>query len=276
MTTVAYCSDLHLEFNDVPEKFPVADYLLVAGDFTVAKYLQSHRTDHESYKMRKKVDKFLERTAHYKGVYFISGNHEHYSGEISESQGIMNAYLEKSGHTNRRYIDLFEPVVLDDKNVLLAATLWTDMNSDNPLTHLHVSGGMNDFVVIGNGGSKIFTTQDAMKIFHDTIAYFKHMYTQWPGMNFVVMTHHAPSFESNHFPRRVDLISGGYCSNLENFILQHDKIKLWIHGHTHRNVDYKIGDCRIVSHQRGYSRRNSVYGDNCYDEFDISKTVTEI
>ena len=29
-------------------------------------------------------------------------------------------------------------------------------------------------------------------------------------------------------------------------------MRLWIHGHTHFNVDYKIGQTRVVTNQRGY------------------------
>ena len=29
-------------------------------------------------------------------------------------------------------------------------------------------------------------------------------------------------------------------------------MELWIHGHTHFNVDYKIGQTRVITNQRGY------------------------
>jgi hypothetical protein len=35
-------------------------------------------------------------------------------------------------------------------------------------------------------------------------------------------------------------------------MIQASRIPLWIHGHTHYNVDYKIGVTRIYSNQRGY------------------------
>lgn len=28
---------------------------------------------------------------------------------------------------------------------------------------------------------------------------------------------------------------------------------LWIHGHTHHNVDYRIGPTRVLTNQRGYA-----------------------
>jgi hypothetical protein len=47
-------------------------------------------------------------------------------------------------------------------------------------------------------------------------------------------------------------MNGGYSSDLDSFIAQRDKIKLWTHGHTHEVFDYTIGECRIVCNPRGY------------------------
>ncbi len=40
-------------------------------------------------------------------------------------------------------------------------------------------------------------------------------------------------------------------SDLEDLIRRFD-VDLWLHGHTHHNVDYRVGDTRVVSNQRGY------------------------
>jgi hypothetical protein len=65
--------------------------------------------------------------------------------------------------------------------------------------------------------------------------------------------HHAPSKLSTH-PRYADdyVINGGYSSDLSEFILDHPKIKLWTHGHTHYAFDYVIGETRVVANPRGY------------------------
>ena len=41
-------------------------------------------------------------------------------------------------------------------------------------------------------------------------------------------------------------------SNLDNFILDNPQIKLWTHGHTHEDFDYRIGSTRVVCNPRGY------------------------
>jgi hypothetical protein len=47
-------------------------------------------------------------------------------------------------------------------------------------------------------------------------------------------------------------MNGGYCSNLEEFILDHPQIRLWTHGHMHDPSDYMIGETRVVCNPRGY------------------------
>ena len=47
--------------------------------------------------------------------------------------------------------------------------------------------------------------------------------------------------------------SGGFSSDLSEFILNHPQIKLWTHGHTHDEFDYTIGSTRIVCNPRGYA-----------------------
>ena len=47
-------------------------------------------------------------------------------------------------------------------------------------------------------------------------------------------------------------MNGAYRSNLEDFIVARPQIKLWIHGHTHHEFDYMVGDTRVVCNPRGY------------------------
>ena len=61
----------------------------------------------------------------------------------------------------------------------------------------------------------------------------------------------------------MDSLSGAYASNLENNILEKPPV-LWVHGHTHFNVDYMIGDTRVLGHMRGYrhGKKDSGYRDD--------------
>ena len=87
---VRYCSDLHLEFNNLPNFTPSEDeVLLVAGDTAITTYLKHNRTDADARKFKKKFGKFLESISGYRMVYFIGGNHEHYMGDIRHGAWIF-------------------------------------------------------------------------------------------------------------------------------------------------------------------------------------------
>jgi hypothetical protein len=66
----------------------------------------------------------------------------------------------------------------------------------------------------------------------------------------VVVTHHAPSARSLN-PRYADPASAAYASDLEALVAA-SGARLWVHGHTHHCVDYRIGATRVLSNQRGY------------------------
>ncbi|MDF1690692.1 MAG: serine/threonine protein phosphatase, partial [Cycloclasticus sp.] len=44
-------------------------------------------------------------------------------------------------------------------------------------------------------------------------------------------------------------ISAAFTSNFDDLVTQPD---LWVYGHTHSNLDIKVGNCRLVSNQQGY------------------------
>jgi hypothetical protein len=53
---------------------------------------------------------------------------------------------------------------------------------------------------------------------------------------------------------------------MTNFI-ENSNIDYWIYGHTHRNVNNKIGKCEMLSNQFGYS----YYNEN--DDFNFNKII---
>ena len=72
----------------------------------------------------------------------------------------------------------------------------------------------------------------------------------FPGPT-VVMTHHAPSIRSLDPDRVPNLLDAAFASDLES-LMDGDRVRLWIHGHTHLCVDYAINGTRILSNAAGY------------------------
>jgi len=43
-----------------------------------------------------------------------------------------------------------------------------------------------------------------------------------------------------------------FCSDLDDIMVMHDNIKLWVHGHVHNCFDYQINQTRVVCNPLGY------------------------
>lgn len=74
----------------------------------------------------------------------------------------------------------------------------------------------------------------------------------------VVVTHHLPSYQSVPEEYQQDNLNMFYVNNCEKLIMEKQP-KLWVHGHTHFQNDYMIGDTRIVSNPLGYPGDKSTY-----------------
>lgn len=74
----------------------------------------------------------------------------------------------------------------------------------------------------------------------------------------IVLSHFAPSIQSisNKYLNKGNVyLNASYASNMEDFILQNDRIKYWHHGHVHDSFDYMIGQCRVICSPYGYCGR---------------------
>lgn len=254
-------SDLHLEFGDIDIPNAGADVLVLSGDICVAEDLYDHPHDgsngvplgsrqEKAYMYRKFFDR-VSKT--FDQVIYVAGNHEHYHGKWSKAHDVLSA--ECSVYGNVQYLN--RSIFVYKGVTFLGGTLWTDCNKGDPLTLHAVRDMMNDYRVIrddtrGFTPLKPFTT--AMR-FRETIGYFKLILQDMhPEDKAVVVTHHAPSFQSVHEHYKAEtLMNGAYASDLSEFILDHPQIKLWTHGHMHDPSDYFIGDTRIVCNPRGYA-----------------------
>jgi hypothetical protein len=69
----------------------------------------------------------------------------------------------------------------------------------------------------------------------------------------IIITHHAPSYQSVHPRYGKDPINRFFVNDLDAEILamKHPP-KLWIFGHVHDKFDYMIGSTRVVCNPRGY------------------------
>jgi len=271
---VAVGSDFHIEFGAYKFDDTEADVLVLGGDVCIAS------------KFKSKFDKFFsDASARFKDVIYIMGNHEHYDGDFTKSEGIMRDKLSK--YANIHFLEK-QTITLDDVT-FIGGTMWTDMNRRDDLTLFHVRELMSDFQIITNSSTTVtkkfpvykknkdgtffrdengsvvfdkykskeefakFSPNDSVDEFDKFFGYLNAVVAGKTDEKFFVCTHHSPSLMSVAPQYKHDyLMNGAFASRLEEWILDHPQIKVWSHGHTHNNSDYMLCDTRIICNPRGY------------------------
>jgi len=284
---VAVASDLHLEFGPLDlQNDENADVLVLAGDICVARDLKQRDVYGvmESTRSSKLHDFFQNVSEKFKHVVYVAGNHEHYDGDFATTYTKLKANL--AYLPNLHVLDR-ECFTLDDVT-FVGGTMWTDMNNRDPLTMFHIKSMMNDFRGVSNSNRVVtrkvplykkgedgqylknekglyiqdgmkhsespamFSPEDAVEEFEKFTQYLASV-TAGLDKKCVVVTHHTPSHQSVAPYYKADqLMNGGYHSNLDEFIMDKPNLKLWVHGHTHEDFDYLIGETRVVCNPRGY------------------------
>lgn len=260
-------SDLHLEFGKWPKSVDVnaidADVTILAGDIGVGL---------QGIQWALTIDR---------PVIYVMGNHEFYGQRPMEY--LWRKAREKVAGTNIHLLEN-ESVLIDDpenpSNRLrfLGTTLWTDfcaLGPDHQEACMEEMGRlMTDYrsIFVSRRGSSIpepgFTTRrqgDQLKP-KDTLAFHQqsreYLERELGGSpdssdiqeawnKTVVISHHAPSVRSLVSQKAMIQEDSAYASHLDALVTQAD---LWIHGHTHVQVDYRLGSStgRVISNPRGY------------------------
>ena len=262
-------SDLHLEF--APLELPGGDLLILAGDVCEAKNFNLNHYDPgvvwndydpqiKSGNDRRRhncVKFFMNELPKYRQVLYVLGNHEHYGEKLHKTRELIESRLIKAGLNN--VIILEDEHIEIDGVVFVGSTLWTDCNKGDPLTVHSLRNSMNDYRCI----TYLYRDSNAYNKLRPEVTHRIHMLSKEyiaktlkdnADKPAVVITHHAPSHLSIAPEFAGDYqMNGGFVSDLSNLILDNPNIKLWVHGHTHSQFDYMIGDTRVFCNPRGYA-----------------------
>ena len=238
---ISLVSDLHLDFASV--QLPGGEVLILAGDIC----------EYRSFKkeLPSVVNFFKNECPKYEQVFMVMGNHEHYRYRLDKTYESLVELLP----TNVR---LLENETVDYRGVVfMGATLWTDLDRNSPIATIALKHGMNDYRAIENyysdtGFYHKLTPEYTYRLHNNTLDYFRSSLAEHQARPVVVITHHAPSYQSIHERYLGDGMNAGYASNLDEFILDHPQIKYWLHGHTHTAFDYQVGSTRVLCNPRGY------------------------
>lgn len=189
-----------------------------------------------------------------KPVLYVPGNHEFYGGSIAGTRVRLRALCEEG------------PVrLLDDDEVVvggvrfLGTTLWTDFLVFGPqgraVAFDQGQRFLRDFsrIRLDDEREQLFTPQDACAMFSKHAAWLAGKLDEpYPGPT-VVITHHAPSRRSIHPRFEGSPVNACFVSDLDH-LAGADRVRVWIHGHTHDSFDYALNGTRVVCNPRGYAR----------------------
>ena len=144
------------------------------------------------------------------------------------------------------------PVTFKDF-MLFGATLWTDFDG-NPIAAIAAQRAMNDYNFITCNDEELIPAHIIAE-HQRSLGHLKDWIEKATetGLKVIVMTHHAPSYQSVAGQYRGDLLNAAYANRLDALV---EKVDLWVHGHTHHSFAYRIGRGRVVCNPRGYYPRD--------------------
>jgi predicted phosphodiesterase len=240
MPRILVMSDLHLEFAPMDVNVPAdTDVIILAGDI-------GHGPAAIEF-AGKQLPKGLP-------VIVVAGNHEFYGSSI---EMVFDELRATAGNMpDVHFLELDEAIIPVGTTVIrfLGAALWTDFELRGADKHesdmAYAAGSINDFRLIKCRG-RTMTPQDTVEFHRDARAWLEEKLQQKHVGPTVVATHHSPSGLSEQ-PRYIGgPLTAAFHSNL-NGMIERFRPDLWVHGHSHHSVDYRIGDTRVFSNQRGY------------------------
>jgi predicted phosphohydrolase len=226
-------SDLHLEFGPFEPTFKNPDVVVLAGDI------------HVGTAGVKWAKQFCPACP----VIYVPGNHEFYNHSITD---LIKALKHEAKGSNVHVLE--NNVFKFNEFVFLGCSLWTNfqLGSAASMAMSCADREMSDFCLIQKpDGNRVFSTQDSAKIHATSVRWLGRQLSRHDPARTIVVTHHAPNHRSISPQNAGDMLNAAFASDLDSLICA-SRVPLWIHGHTHYNVDYKIGATRIYSNQRGY------------------------
>lgn len=108
---------------------------------------------------------------------------------------------------------------------------------------------LNDFRVIREEEKQPFTPGRSIELHEKSLAWLKAKLDEPFDGKTVVVKHHLPSRLSVVDRFKDSLLSACFASELD-FLF--GKMDVWIHGHTHDNLDYEANGTHVICNPRGY------------------------
>lgn len=224
-------SDLHNEFGPFTPAPVDCDLVILAGDIDVK---------------ARAVE--WARQAFSGPVLYVPGNHEFYGGHLTHTLEKLRAAQDD----RVRVLERDEVILCGTR--FLGATMWTDFaaTGNSPMACLTAQNAMNDFRQIRTEGYRPIRPADLVARSVQTKDWLRMKLAQPFDGPTVVITHHAPTLRSlQDSPLAGTHLAAAYANRWEE-LMGGERMALWLHGHSHRAVDYDLAGTRVLCNPRGY------------------------
>ena len=195
-------------------------------------------------------------------IVMVMGNHEYYRRFVPIELALAKEHAPSFNiHLLENDSIVIGNGVATDGIRVAGATLWTDyaiFGAANVAGVMNAcANGMNDHRLIGWQKQPWlrFRPQEAALLHHQSKAFLTETLATPSNGPTVVVTHHAPHWDSVHPRFQSDPVTGAYVSDLSALIETY-RPDLWVHGHVHNSSDYRIGQTRVLANPHGYGFEN--------------------
>jgi predicted phosphodiesterase len=237
-------SDLHLEFSPLDVRCDGLDVLVLAGD------------THSSLDgLRAFLADLLQRWPNLH-VVVVAGNHEFYGKTMGACLDAMAGLRRERCHV------LLNDAVRVHGVTFVGGTLWARMPA---ACKPEVKRAMSDFTRIPD---LTFPAMEAQ--FDDCVLAIADACDGADPV--VVVTHFGPTLRSIHTKYGPPTLPANryFANDLEAFVRSTQPL-VWVQGHTHTSLDYRVGRTRVVCNPRGYSNEAGAHPEN--PEFENPKLI---
>ena len=250
---IQYASDLHLEFEENTDFLisnplkVLGDILILAGDIHVIG-----------------IPNFLDNpfwdwaSKNYKQVIVAYGNHEFYN--YYDLGTMKDGYKYKIRDNIYYYYNCV--ITIGDIDIIVSS-LWSYIHKENKNA---CEGGVNDFYRIKYNGKKL-TAEGFNNEHKKCLEFIKKSMNESKAKTKIIVTHHVPSDLLNAEEFQGSSINNAFTVDLTDYI-KTCGAKYWIFGHSHRNINKKIGKTNCLCNQLGYilSGENDTFKNDKYIE----------
>ena len=246
-------SDVHLEFYKTypglssfikPKINENVNYLCLCGDIGNPRL--------PFYKL------FLQEcAASYEKVFIICGNHEYYYEYVDDINLLIQKICDDINPNKLIFLNNSSYDISGTNIRILGTTLWTKIDNKNKSD---IKCFIADFRSIKNWSiyKNDIEHHKSLKFIKDSLCD-----SGTESKRFIIITHHAPLLSCGNIIHRNSILSSAFKNDLMYLISEHtDKISVWMYGHDHYSMCFKIENTLIVSNQLGYPGEIDIKNNN--------------